>query len=616
MKGVLITKKKTENYTIIKQGQLQELPDKLKESECIAINIKTQGHTSKLGSITGIGLSANSNEAYYIPLNHASGENITPEEVKPILKSLFKHKKHIAYNFKNVLSWLRRFGIDANIYADVMIFAYIDDASQNLDIESLSRTYLGIDLIDPMLLLGGRKKNKEPNFWELAPEYVYRDACLETDVIYRLYQHFKKKNLDQNQIYKLELALIEPVLAMEERGIKVDKQYLEERRSGLGYAIRKIQQEIYTLVKNPIELNSPQQVANLLYNNLKLPYRGFNSKTEQLSVSTLALQELIPLHPVVQKIITYRKMTKLEGMIGTFLESINPDTGCIHTSLLPTAVVSGRFASENPNLQNVPGNSNGIIVGDVREAFKPRDGYYFLSADYKNIEYKIVAGEAGEKDLIEAFNRGEDVHKHTAAMIFGVPYDKVDDAQRSIAKQIGFALIYGMSSYSLSKRLKLSTEDAKALLNTYFQSIPQIKKWIENIHQEVINNGCIFTHFGRRRDIPEASSHDRGTKAFGLRSAVNHFAQGTCADILKMAIVNLHKALEGYDIHPLLCIHDQILFEVSNKLNQEEIIAIIIQAMEIEITGYPPITVDITTGTSWGELKGHKSGVNSNDKNN
>jgi DNA polymerase-1 len=602
MERDLFTEQENNNYRAIKSEQLQWLLNRLKEAEHIAVSLETKG-TPILGRIVGIALAVNPGEAYYLPLRHSWGKNVTPEEARIFLQPIFKRERCLTYNFKDVYSYLKRFRLEINVFADVMLLAYVDEVNQDLGIKALAKNYLGIDLVEFKDLFTGKRKERRPNFWDFLPEDVCEYACTKADIVFSLYQHLKEKDLEQNQVYKLEMDLIRPVAKMEERGIQVDRRCLVEIKSSLDSSITRAKREIFELVGKEVELNSTRQVSRLLYNDLHLPYQGFYTKSGFPSVSTFSLEGLMDRHLLVPKIVTHRKMVKLKGMIETFIQFIDSDN-IIHTSFLPQGVVSGRFASENPNLQNVPGSD----VWDIKGAFRPREGFYFASADYKQIEYRIIAGEAGEESLIEAFRRGEDVHLRTASLMFNLPIEEVDEKQRAIAKQAGFALIYGMSAHGLARRLKVKPEEAKALLESYFKSIPKIKKWIDNVKKEVRRTGYVTTRFGRRRNIPEVFSKVRSIKAFGFRSAVNHIAQATCADILKMAMVRLEKALRFYDVHPLVSIHDQIIFEVNKVLNQEEVVQAIKKAMEIEIEGYPPIDVGITIGESWRDLNDKEYG--------
>ena len=547
----------TGHYRIISEDELKSFIVSLSNSTIIALDLETTGLNVFSDRIVGMGFSINPNEAFYLPLSHNQGLNLDPSGVFPLLKPILEGNRIICHNIKFDFKFLLREGIDLAIFSDTMLLSHLDDVNQSLSLKALASRYLGVTMTCFEDLFFRRKKSTIPNIADLSPEDVYLYACADADMCLRLYNLFISKGLDRHRLYSLERDLIKIVAHMELNGISVSRSSLEEHISDASSELNLFKSNISDLASSSIDPNSNQQVANLLYKELKLPYKGSITKSKTPSVATPCLKRIEDSHPVVKAIIEYRTLVKQKGMLEGYLQSINLDTNTIHTSFLQWHVPSGRFASSSPNLQNVP--------DDLRKHFISRDGFLFVNFDYSQIEYRVIASLAQEEPLINAFNEDKDVHRETASILFNVPYESVTDDQRRKGKTINFALIFGMDSFGLSDRLKIDRTSAKKLLEDYFNAVPKIKAFIDSTHRQVTDLGFVETHFGRRRCIPEAQSKDRKLHGYGLRSAVSHRIQGTASDILKLALLRVS---EEFNLTPaftntspiklLLTIHDSL----------------------------------------------------------
>ncbi|OGF48582.1 MAG: hypothetical protein A2231_11355 [Candidatus Firestonebacteria bacterium RIFOXYA2_FULL_40_8] len=595
----------------------------LKEAGIISLDLETTGLNVFSDRIVGISISIKSKEAFYLPLSHGIGINLDSSEVLPLLKPVLEGKRIIGHNIKFDYKFLLKEGIDLNVYSDTMLLSSLDDVNQSLSLKDLALRYFGVSMTRFSDLFFRRRKNTIPNIADLSPDDVYLYACADADMCLRLYRCFLERNvfikpslLDKIRdysyalapkdftlpgLYTLERNLIKTVAHMELNGISVNRSSLEENISEITDEINLFKSSISDLASSSIDLNSNQQVANLLYNELKLPYKGSITKSKIPSVATPCLKRIEDSHPVVKALIEYRTLVKQKGMLEGYLSAINPTTNAIHTSFLQWHVPSGRFASSGPNLQNVP--------DDLRRHFISRESYTFVNFDYSQIEYRVIASLANEKPLIKAFNEDKDIHRQTASMLFDVPYESVSDDQRKRGKMVGFALLYGMDSFGLSDRLKMDRASAKKFLEDYFNAVPMIKSFIDVTHKQVIDLGYVETHFGRRRYIPEARSKDRKLHGYGLRSAVSHRIQGSASDILKFAMLrvtrdlNLKPAFNNTNpIKLLLTIHDSLLFEVQEGISLEEFKQRVLKCMQINIFGFCKLSVSCTAGQVWSDM--------------
>ncbi len=388
---------------------------------------------------------------------------------------------------------------------------------------------------------------------------------------------------------------------MEKWGIKVDKEYLKQLSDEFCERIKKLEEEIYELAGTRFNLNSPKQLSEVLFERLKLP-SGKKGKTGY-STSSSVLQNLINAHPIVRKILQYRELYKLKSTyVDAIPNLVNPQTGRVHTKFNPTGTATGRISSSEPNLQNIPIKSE--EGRKIRRAFVAEDGYFLVSLDYSQIELRIMAHLSQEPKLISAFQKGEDIHRRTASEIFGVPEEEVDDLLRSRAKAVNFGIIYGISSFGLSETVSITPEEAEKFIDSYFKHYPRVKLFIDKTIHEAREKLYVKTLFGRKRYIPEIKSINKQVRNAYERIAINAPIQGTAADIIKLAMIEIYKEIENKNLKSriLLQIHDELILEVPEE-EMEFTPLMAKEKMEKVVELSVPLVVEISVGKNLAELK-------------
>jgi DNA polymerase-1 len=409
----------------------------------------------------------------------------------------------------------------------------------------------------------------------------------------------KEKNMEY--LYHIELNLIPVLVEMEINGIKVDTNFLQEYKKNLEKLINELKQQIYSLSGEEFNINSPQQVSRILFEKFKLP----KSKKRKVGYSTSSdvLMNLAITHELPQKILEYRTLFKLKSSYVDALPNlINKETKRLHTSFNQTVTSTGRLSSSEPNLQNIPIQTD--IGREIRKAFVAEDGYVFISADYSQIELRVLAHISEDEVLINAFKNNEDIHTRTAIEVFNITKDEVTPLLRRKAKIINFGIIYGMSAYGLSTELKISQEEAKNYIENYFLKYPKVKKYINETLEKVKKNGYVETIFNRRRYIREINSPNKSVRESAERAAINMPIQGSAADIIKLAMIKLYKEIKenSLDAKILLQIHDELLIECKEN-EVEKVIPVIKKSMENVCKLKVPLKVDITIGENWYDMK-------------
>lgn len=402
-------------------------------------------------------------------------------------------------------------------------------------------------------------------------------------------------------LYNIEIPLIPVLYSMEKWGIKVDKEYLKQLSDEFCERIKKLEEEIYELAGTRFNLNSPKQLSEVLFERLKLP-SGKKGKTGY-STSSSVLQNLINAHPIVRKILQYRELYKLKSTyVDAIPNLVNPQTGRVHTKFNPTGTATGRISSSEPNLQNIPIKSE--EGRKIRRAFVSEDGYFLVSLDYSQIELRIMAHLSQEPKLISAFQKGEDIHRRTASEIFGVPEEEVDDLLRSRAKAVNFGIIYGISSFGLSETVSITPEEAEKFIDSYFKHYPRVKLFIDKTIHEAREKLYVKTLFGRKRYIPEIKSINKQVRNAYERIAINAPIQGTAADIIKLAMIEIYKEIENKNLKSriLLQIHDELILEVPEE-EMEFTPLMAKEKMEKVVELSVPLVVEISVGKNLAELK-------------
>ncbi len=593
-------------YTLVKNvEEFQSLVTRLSASSRLCVDTETDSSEPMEAVLLGISLAEQAGEASYIPCEDSF---CSLEEIKSILQPLVqdKNREWIAHHMKYDWIVLKRSGIqlEGSVY-DTMVAAYLLDASQSLSMDSLARKYLGYDPIPITALIGEGKTDKTMR--DVPLEEVKTYACEDADITLQLANHLNPllaKDEVDNVGRKIDFPLV-PVLArMEVTGVRIDDQMLKEFSSQVRVDMSTLEEEIYALAGRQFNVQSTQQLGEILFEELNLPTNK-KTKTGRYSTSEDVLQSLSVHHELPARILDYRSLSKLQSTYAEALPKlIHPETGRVHTSFNQTVTATGRLSSSNPNLQNIPiRTSRGK---EIRKAFIPADGYQMLAADYSQVELRIIASIARDQAMMEAFEKGEDIHARTAREIFDLdPAEPVTADHRRKAKEVNFGIPYGVSAYGLASRLGISNGEGKAMIDRYFERFPGVKTYIDKTIQFATVNGYVKTLSGRRRYIPDIHSSNWNLKGFAERTAINMPIQGTAADIIKLAMIALDQEFikRNTKSRMVLQVHDELVFEVHE--DDLDIIPNVIQkAMEEAYSLEVPLKVDMGIAMNWLDAHG------------
>ena len=594
---------------------LDEIDSWIKEAEEageVAVDTETSSLDPHQADLIGISLSSKIGKACYIPVGHKSKKNIDKDQTLKKLKPLLEDPsiKKIGQNIKFDFIVLFKHGIKITSMEDTMLMSYVLDSGKNRhNMDTLSEIHLNHKPIAFKDLVGTGKKEINFSFVDLekAKDYAAEDA----DVTFRLYKKFNKSLKDEKMIniYEtFEKPMIKILADMEIEGIKIDNDFLKTLSSKFGKKIEKIQREVYKISKKEFNIASPKQLGEILYNDLKI---ADLKKTKKGSFATSAsvLEDLaFKGHKFPQLVLDWRQISKLKNTYSdTLPEHINPKTKRIHTSFLLAATTTGRLASSDPNLQNIPIKSED--GKDIRKAFIAEKGLSLISADYNQIEMRILADLADVKELKKAFRNNEDIHSLTASQIFNIGINKVNEDQRRKAKAINFGIIYGISQYGLAKQINVSNQDAEEFLNAYFAKFPEIKLYMDKTIKFCRKSGYVNNIFGRKSHFININDKNYNVRNFQERAAINAPIQGSASEIMRLAMIRLNKRLKeqkNKKTKMLLQIHDELIFETS-KEEVKRISKIIIEEMSSVVKSEHhsfsiPLTVDLNIGDNWGEL--------------
>jgi len=598
----------------------------------IVIGVETAGKGSVTAGLSGIALSPARGKAAYIPLRLPGPVRLGQHEMlplsfvqgqsneepradddaaellplarvraklKPILES--PNISKVAHNGKQCMAVLADYAMTLeNLSFDTMIAAHLL-GEKNLTLKALAFNRLGIEIASTDDLVNAVKKKGPAT--ALTVQQVADCASANVDVTWTLRDGLKEE-LGLQALCQLfgavEMPLVPVLVAMERNGIALDNRLLARMSVELGQEMQKLETDIYNNVKHEFNINSHQQLARVLFEELKLPVAR---KTKSgYSTDASVLEELKELHPVVDLVLQYRQLSKLKSTYVDALPAlINPVTGRVHTSFNQTGTVTGRLSSSEPNLQNIPIRSE--LGNKIRRAIVAPSGSLLLSADYSQIDLRVLAHLSRDPDLIAAFARDEDIHATTASKIFGVPRGDITPEMRRTAKTVNFGVIYGMSEYGLEQATELSREEAAQFIGLYFEQYPRVKEYIEATKEQARRLGYVQTVMGRRRFIPEINSSSWQVREAAERMAINAPVQGSSADIIKVAMINLHREMRERNVKSkmLLQIHDELLFEVPEG-EVEEIKSLVAKLMPQAIELCVPLKIDIKIGKNWGEM--------------
>jgi DNA polymerase-1 len=590
------------NYQLVdNEEKLSQLLQNIVTQSVLSLDTETTSTDPIRAELVGMSFSYAENQAFYVPVPADRSE---AQKIVDRFRPVFENREimKVGQNIKYDMLVLANYGVQLQgPLFDTMVAHYVLQPELRHNMDYLAEIYLNYQTIHIEELIGPKGKN-QGNMRDLPPASVYEYACEDADVTLKLKNKLEKE-LDENNVRKLfeeiEMPLI-PVLAyMERNGVRIDTEALKETSRHFTLRMKQIEEEVYQLAGTEFNIASPKQVGEVLFDRLKIVEKAKKTKTGQYVTSEEVLESLRGKHEVVEKILEHRGLKKL---LGTYIDAlpqlINPETGRIHTSFNQTVTATGRLSSSNPNLQNIPiRNEDGK---EIRKAFIPDDGCIFFSADYSQIELRIMAHLSGDPHMIEAFQKGQDIHAATASKIYKVPLEEVTREQRSKAKTANFGIIYGISVFGLAERLNVDRKEAKELIDGYFENYPHVKEYMDESIRIARERGYIETIFKRKRYLPDINSRNAVVRGYAERNAINAPIQGSAADIIKVAMVRIYQRFlkERIQSKMILQVHDELNFSVLPE-EQEKVKQIVIEEMESAYKMKAPLLADSGWGQNW-----------------
>lgn len=583
------------------QVKRSEIIQKLLTSEILALDTETTGTDPMSAELVGMSFSIVENQAFYVPVPAEREEALKIlNEFRPLFEN--EHSLKVGQNIKYDLLVLQNMGIEVKgRLFDTMVAHYVLQPELRHNMDYLAEIYLRYQTIPIEELIGGKGKN-QGNMRDLNPKDVYLYACEDADVTLKL-KNILEKELKENDaeqlFYEIEMPLI-PVLAhIESNGMLLDTEALKQSSDYFTAKIKLIEQEIYALADGEFNIASPKQVGEVLFDKLKIVDKAKKTKTGQYVTSEEVLESMRHKHEIVEKILEHRGLKKL---LGTYIDAlpllINPRTGRVHTSFNQTVTATGRLSSSNPNLQNIPiRDENGK---EIRKAFIPDEGSLFFSADYSQIELRIMAHLSEDKNMIDAFMSRHDIHTATAAKIYKIPLNEVNADMRRKAKTANFGIIYGISIFGLAERMNVDRKEAKELIDGYFETYPQVKTYMDKSIEVAREKGYVETVFHRKRFLPDINSRNAVVRGYAERNAINAPIQGSAADIIKVAMVRIYERFRRENIQAkmILQVHDELNFSVPLP-EHEQVEHIVITEMENAYRMHVPLKADCGWGKNW-----------------
>ena len=590
------------NYQLVDtEEKRSQLIQKLLTFEILALDTETTG-TDPIGSeLVGMSFSVAENEAFYVPVPPDRNETL---KIVKAFQPVFENEKSfkVGQNIKYDMLILQNYGIamKGKLF-DTMIAHYVIQPELRHGMDYLAEVYLNYRTIHIDELIGSKGKNQK-NMRDLSPTDIYRYACEDADVTLKLKNILEKelKRFGAEELfYDIEMPLV-PVLAnIENNGVRLDTEALKQSSAYFSNKVVEIEKEIYALAGQDFNIASPKQVGEILFDKLKIVEKAKKTKTGQYTTSEEVLESLRGKHEIIGKILEHRGLKKL---LGTYIDAlpllINPRTGRIHTSFNQTVTATGRLSSSNPNLQNIPiRNEEGK---EIRKAFIPDDGCLFFSADYSQIELRIMAHLSEDKNMIDAFLSGQDIHAATAAKIYKIDIKDVTSDMRRKAKTANFGIIYGISVFGLAERMNVDRKEAKELIDGYFETYPQVKTYMEQSIKVAQETGYVETIFHRKRYLPDINSRNAVVRGYAERNAINAPIQGSAADIIKVAMIRIYTRFQAEQIKAkmILQVHDELNFSVPVE-EKERVEKIVIEEMENAYRMHVPLKADCGWGKNW-----------------
>lgn len=598
--------KEAGHYQIVDTPEaLDDVIATLSQAKSFSFDVETTGMNPRQSALVGIALSTAPGKAWYLPVGHNSGKQLPLEHALARLRPFLENPKiaKIAHNGKFDMTVLQKYKVKVeNLRFDTMIAAYLL-GEKALSLKPLAFSKLNIEMTPITSLIGTGSKQISMAWVDIPKAADY--ACADADMTLRL-SSLLETELKKEELWRLfsevEMPLLPVLLRMETNGVALDTARLREMSWSMSERMAKLENEIYKNVGHMFNINSPQQLGAVLYDELKLP----KPRKTKSSYSTEAsvLEALKGVHPVIELLLEYRQLGKLKSTyIDALPALIDPNTGRVHTTFNQTGTATGRLSSSDPNLQNIPVRTE--EGRQVRKAFiAERDTHILMGADYSQIDLRALAHLSQDPKLLDAFAHGEDIHAATASQVFGVPPSAVTKEMRRLAKTINFGVIYGMSEYGLEQATELSREEAALFIKSYFEKYSGVKEYLDRTKKEAAEKGYVQTILGRRRYIPEINSTNAQVRMAAERMAINMPVQGTSADIIKVAMIQLQHEMDkqGLEAMMILQVHDELLFELPRN-EEEKLKELVLQIMPNAIKLSVPLKVDIKTGKSWGDME-------------
>lgn len=588
-------------YLIDSEDKRSDLVQKLLTSKILSLDTETTGTEPMEAELVGMSFSIAENEAFYVPVPSERSEALKiVNEFRPVFEN--EKSLKVGQNIKYDMIVLQNYGVEVKgALFDTMIAHYVLQPELRHGMDYLAEIYLHYQTIPIDELIGPKGKNQK-NMRDLAPEEVYRYACEDADVTLKLKKVLEKelkKNDAEALFYEIEMPLVPVLVTIERNGVLLDTEALKASSAHFSAQLENIEKEIYALAGETFNIASPKQVGEVLFDKLKIVEKAKKTKTGQYVTSEEVLESLRHKHPVVEKILEHRGLKKL---LGTYIDAlpqlINPRTGRVHTSFNQTVTATGRLSSSNPNLQNIPiRDENGK---EIRKAFIPDEGCLFFSADYSQIELRIMAHLSEDQNMIDAFRSNHDIHAATAAKIYKKEIEEVDADMRRKAKTANFGIIYGISVFGLAERMNVDRKEAKELIEGYFETYPEVKAYMDKSVKVAQEKGYVETIFHRKRFLPDINSRNAVVRGYAERNAINAPIQGSAADIIKVAMIRIHQRFlkEGIQAKMILQVHDELNFSV--PLNEKEKVEkIVIEEMERAYPMQVPLKADCGWGKNW-----------------
>lgn len=589
------------DYQLIKtKAELADLISKIKKRKLFCFDSETTSLKAREAELVAITISLAPGSAYLL---HFPENAPHLEEWLEMLKEVFASEEivKVGQNLKYDMLVLKNYGVEVSMpLFDTMLAHYVINPDRKHNMDSMAQEILNYEAISITTLIGKKGKN-QGTMRDVSVEELLDYACEDADITLALKEKLEPE-LDATQVRevleKVEHPLIPVLTDMEHIGVRINEDHLQEFSKELEVEMDRVEKEIYKLAGMKFNINSPRQLGEIIFEKLNLA-KGKKTKTGQYSTREEELVKLADSHDLPAAVLHYRKMGKLKSTyVDALPELVYDKTGRIHSTFSQAVTATGRLSSQDPNLQNIPIRTE--MGREIRKAFIPTEGYTLLAADYSQVELRVMAALSQDPGMMEAFQQGQDIHRATAARVFGVPFDEVDGDMRAKAKMVNFGIIYGISAFGLAQRLKIKRGEASDIIDAYFEKYPKVKSYMDESIDKARELGYAETIMGRRRYLPAINSGNRTEKGFAERNAINTPVQGSAADLIKLAMIEIHKEIKarGLKSRLLMQVHDELVFEAHDS-EIEELSALVKDKMENAYPFNVPMVVEIGLGKDW-----------------